>query len=482
MLLAAGSATGRETLERGHHTRNYFMIRKAIIIFLLALSARALYLFILPPSLEDLSHADSSLYLSLADDMIESRGFNRQESERGYLPETERTPLYPAFLVLVKQSSKNYPFSVVVWQAVIDSLTCVVIALIATEFLPGLFMISGILAACNLTMIITSAHVLTDTLFLFFFSLAILASLRYLKSFQLKAIVLASIFLGTCVLTRSVALYFLPLFLATCTIALWLKNASLSRILLHTACAVAVFSCLLGPLLYRNYNQFGHASLVSQGGSHTLYWVVPLTLHFSRGINYDDAAQTMRTKLQEHMNNNAIKAIPDNPFDSSNLLMTVAAEELREAGLLDISKAWFFGAAINLLSPSPMLIPYVQSLKENSFYQTAGSTPFDKLINFIKNENNAIFTGIILLSIVITFIYFILQIIGMLLMIVNFKNHDLLKLSYLMTIIMYFLAITGPVVGIKYRLPIEPILILFLSYSVFTFINKVSIMNKFSVK
>jgi hypothetical protein len=34
----------------------------------------------------------------------------------------------------------------------------------------------------------------------------------------------------------------------------------------------------------------------------------------------------------------------------------------------------------------------------------------------------------------------------------------------LLILVGYFLAITGPIIGVKYRLPIEPILILFATY------------------
>lgn len=448
------------------------MIRKVIIIFLFALSARALYLFVLPPSTDDLSFADSSMYLSLADDMIESRGFNRHNADNGFSPETERTPLYPAFLALLKLSVDNYPFSVVIWQAVIDSMTCVVIGLIAAEFLPGLLMFGGVLAAFNLTLIIISAHILTDTFFLFFFSLFILASLQYFKKVQLVKIALASSLLGICVLIRSVVLYFLPIYLFFCIISIWTKTKSLKKISLHITCSLFVLIILLGPLVYRNYKHYDHVSMVSQGGTHALFWVVPLTLHLSRGISYDEAEESMRIKLQEHMTFNGIIKLPDNPFENSELLMGVAYEALFEMGLPDISKAWFLGSIINMLSPSPIMIPYVQSLKKNSFYYTEGVSQFDKVITFFKNENNFIFMAIIIPSIVVTFIYFIMQISGFFLMIKYFKNTNMFIVLYSLAIVCYYLIITGPIIGVKYRLPIEPILILFMSYSCYIIFNK----------
>jgi hypothetical protein len=176
-----------------------------------------------------------------------------------------------------------------------------------------------------------------------------------------------------------------------------------------------------------------------------------------------------------------IRSLPTNPFENSNLLMEVASKALLEVGLVDISKAWFFGSAINLLSPSPMMIPYVQSLKKNSFYFTDGISPFDKLINFLKNEDNLLFTMIIVPSIIITCMFFIVQISGMFFLIKKYSDRNRLTISYVLAIVGYYLIITGPIIGVKYRLPIEPILILFSSYSFYLLVNRFSSNKKNSL-
>ena len=40
--------------------------------------------------------------------------------------------------------------------------------------------------------------------------------------------------------------------------------------------------------------------------------------------------------------------------------------------------------------------------------------------------------------------------------------------STLLLLVGYFLAITGPVIGVKYRLPIEPVMIIFIAYAIST--------------
>jgi hypothetical protein len=43
-------------------------------------------------------------------------------------------------------------------------------------------------------------------------------------------------------------------------------------------------------------------------------------------------------------------------------------------------------------------------------------------------------------------------------------NHNKEILIFSLFIVVYFMAITGPVVGVKYRLPIEPFMVLYFTY------------------
>ena len=49
------------------------------------------------------------------------------------------------------------------------------------------------------------------------------------------------------------------------------------------------------------------------------------------------------------------------------------------------------------------------------------------------------------------------------------QNREMVLFS--LFIIIYFMAITGPIIGVKYRLPIEPIMTMFFSYALVKFRN-----------
>ena len=49
------------------------------------------------------------------------------------------------------------------------------------------------------------------------------------------------------------------------------------------------------------------------------------------------------------------------------------------------------------------------------------------------------------------------------------KWYWIIGVIIVLAIIIYFVAITGPIVGVKYRLPFEPILTMFFSYALVRF-------------
>jgi hypothetical protein len=59
-----------------------------------------------------------------------------------------------------------------------------------------------------------------------------------------------------------------------------------------------------------------------------------------------------------------------------------------------------------------------------------------------------------------------------------FERQNRAILLFSLFIIIYFMAITGPIVGVKYRLPIEPIMTMFFSYALVRFTKETLKYNK----
>ena len=70
-------------------------------------------------------------------------------------------------------------YGTLIIQIIVDAINCVIIALIARTLNKNLFIISGMLSAFSPLMIIVSSQILSDTIFLFFFSISILCFLTF---------------------------------------------------------------------------------------------------------------------------------------------------------------------------------------------------------------------------------------------------------------------------------------------------------------
>ena len=116
-----------------------------------------IFQFFLPTYLEA---EDQLLYIALAQSIL----------QEGIWPAlvSERTLGYPIILAGIFYIFGSEYFLVLMFQALIDSFTCLLIGLLVVKILQkniGLF--AGILSAFNLNMIVLSSMALTETSFLF---------------------------------------------------------------------------------------------------------------------------------------------------------------------------------------------------------------------------------------------------------------------------------------------------------------------------
>ena len=97
-------------------------------------------------------------------------------------------------------------FNILIIQIIVDAINCVVIAFIARILNKSLFILAGLVSAFSPLMVIVSSQILSDTIFLFFFSIAILCILNFAKHKKENLIYLGALFLGLALFTRVVVL------------------------------------------------------------------------------------------------------------------------------------------------------------------------------------------------------------------------------------------------------------------------------------
>ena len=101
-----------------------------------------------------------------------------------------------------------------------------------------------------------------------------------------------------------------------------------------------------------------------------------------------------------------------------------------------------------------------------SFYATPGNGAFEKLWNYFTDTSGWLYLSILVIGALISLAFCLLFLGGWL-----FALRDKLEvgrpaLLLFAVVLLYFMAITGPIIGSKYRLPIEPVMTIFVTYAI----------------
>ena len=427
---------------------NRKIVKDGLIIFFLALLVRVGYAFLFVEP-EYLFTEDQTLYIKLA----------QQFPDSGFLGLTpERMPGYPLFIASIYSIFGEVMWNVILIQILLDSISCIMIATIAHLLFDKGFWIAGVLSSINLNMVILSSTFLPDTLFLFLFILFLFSFSQYLQNKNIRWFFLLTLFISLATLVRPSSYYLLPILLIGLVgWRLWERDTVI-KISKLVALYLLVVGTLLGSIHQRNYQQYGSIALASNTGSHLLNWVVPAVYQYSGQGSYQEGQKLAREKLAFVLQNDHLERLPSNPFASSSYQANVGKELLFEFGFMNILKAWVVGSTINLLAPSVAYAPALRAMEHPSFYETEGSGIVDKLLQYIKNSSGLLYLSILAVGTIISIIFTILSLLGLFKI---FSSVSLVTTTSLILLVCYFLAITGPIIGVKYRLPMEPILLLF---------------------
>jgi hypothetical protein len=430
-------------------------------VFLLALLVRLINVAFLTGNQSFFAETDAFAYWKLG------AGLARPESFWStLLAETDRMPLYPLLLGGIRHIFGDDPRMVAILQAVIDAGTCALIAALGVLISPLVGLIAGILAALSVTLIVFSTQILTETASLFFFTLMLLAGARFLRHPTNALAIIAGLAGGITSATRPAVAPLLaaavPLVLV---IALMQRRgfaAALAAALLFAVGAAAP----IAPVLLRNVIHYGSFSLTTQTGHHLADWIVPLVTERADGTPYQKTVDRMEAlyaqraqttlcaprKLEcsaEHDLNGQT-----NPFQRAAVKSEVAREAMARLPLSAYAKAWLEGMVVNLASPALLIDPRVRALPKPSFYNTPGASLWEKTRAYLFDDPAA---------------YQVLLIVGLVAMlpILMLEAAGFVMLARTLPwaavfaggVLAYFLLLNGPVATPKYRLPMEPVLI-----------------------
>jgi len=203
-----------------------------IVIFLSALLLRVINILFHNLDISQYIYEDQYLYWDWA-----SKGAYTTWSNIAPETLTERMPGIFWFYEMLMWAFGKSLFLILLTQVVLDSLTCVIMSKSAKIIEKDLESIVGFLAAISPTMIITSSQILSDTLYLFFFSISVYFFLKsYHEKFILSSII-SGLMLGLSTLIR-VSSY--PLIILS-VLVLFLTNFIKGRSKLKIVIAASLF-------------------------------------------------------------------------------------------------------------------------------------------------------------------------------------------------------------------------------------------------
>jgi len=430
-------------------------------ILLAAVPIRLGYLALIYHGAESLTLNDSRNYTDYAARLL---GQCLPSSGCAAIDLTQRMPGYPLFLAAIRLIFGGDPLWPVLAQLFVDAGTCLLIAWLAALLDRRLALVAGLLAAVNLSMIATAGTILTESLFLPAFVAGQIAAVLYIEAPSARRALAAGSALGLALMLRSVMLFFLPVLLAAMLIATWRQHVPLARASAQLGLAALAALLLVSPVVAYNVAEFGRFALVSQGGPHSLFSVAPAAREFALGTAFQRGQAEMADRFARLLAEKHRGTIPADPFEAADLMEHVATRALWQLGVGGLTEAWLAGAAINLAAPALVAVPPVAALERPHFYATAGQDALDKVSNFARAAIGSRFFWLMVPAVLWTALARLLQLIALF----RIGRPDGLKRGpslYLLATAAYFLAITGPVTGVKYRLPLEPLLVILLAES-----------------
>jgi len=421
-------------------------------IFLAALAIRWAYDLILFAAMGEagLTGPDSRFFLTLGDRMVDGVHSGAIHGWGWLGLEPHIMPLVTwAFAACVLLFGKMAPLGYVMLQGIFDACTCVLVCGMANSIAPRFALPAGVAAAVNPTQIVLSGIVYTDTPFVFLCALSLLASMQWLRSPSWGSSWLIGLSIGLAAMIRVLIVpwaVFLGFFLlAAQAIRGGLRIRQLGQVMLIGA----ITGTIVGPVLARNVTQFGAWALTPQAGAYVAYWLVPLVRETKTGEVWSQGVADMQKRARDRYGEQ-----PSNPFQSARQLSEIGLETLIELGPAAIAKAWMFGAAINLGAPAIIISPPIFSLPRTGFYDTPGDTRIAKIMNFVYRSGNSIYLLALLAGAMGVIIVRLIQTVGLVSLLKT--PGSIVPLLLFGAWLGFILVLDGPIASPKYRLPIEP--------------------------
>jgi hypothetical protein len=419
-----------------------------VTVFVLALAVRLINLALLADNDAFFAETDTIVYWTIGAMLRKPDGFWQT-----LLAVTDRMPLYPLLVGAMRSAFGDAPRLVALVQAVIDAGTCAFIAALGALVSPRVGLIAGIIASLSVTLIVFSTQLLTETLFLFFFASLLLAGAHFLRSPSLGLALLAGVAGGLALATRPAVAVLLAAAVPVVFVTVMVKWRRFAAALAAAVLFAVGAATPIAPVVLRNVIHYGSFSLTSQTGDHLAFWIVPLVTQRADGTPYQATVDRMEALYQQRLTERGLGA-DGNPFRRAAVKTEIAREQMAKVPLAAHAKAWLEGMVVTLGAPALLADPRVRALPKPSFYNTPGASLWEKARAYVFDDPGR-YQLLLVAGLLATLPFLALAAVGL----VMLARTQPWAAVFAGGVLAYFLLLNGPVATARYRVPMEPVLI-----------------------
>jgi 4-amino-4-deoxy-L-arabinose transferase-like glycosyltransferase len=288
--------------------------RVVVAVFLLSLAVRLAYWGVFPA--EPLE-TDAIDYDTIGWNLAQGHGYTNPAGE----PTAFRPPVYPLFLAGVYYIA-GHNLDWVRWvQALLGAGICVLVCLTTRRLYDDRSAkLAGLLCALYPPLIIPTAAILTETLFMFWLGLAVYG---VISTRGLGWRFASGLALGLALMTRSILIFFLPFLMG------WFILVRERRALVSAAAVLSGVLLVALPWTIRNYSHFGaFVPLTTHGGLalFNCYVLPPQGFGYNAGgLAGEEYAQlTDEVSRNRYLNRKTLEFIQQNPLVVAKLTVLKA--------------------------------------------------------------------------------------------------------------------------------------------------------------